>query len=182
MQQQGWPCSHLNNGEFAPTGLPRYPRRDVKYTAFYCVLIGTYYVCMQQQHWYTTTFFPQIFAQCIAFHLVFIYLCRFLFKWRSLVNWPKQCICWTCGNMHWVYVDNSVWWLLGWSRCQCFVQATWVLTIWYVVCPQVNGGLIARVNIKIYLVLVRKKKQKQRQCRCKMTIPLTQDGIIHYKT
>ena len=83
--------------------------------------------------------FPRFFARCIAFHLVFIYLCRFLFRRRSSINWPKQCICWTRGIMHWVYVDNSVWWLLGWSRCQCFVQSAGTLTIWYVVCSWVNN-------------------------------------------
>ena len=73
--------------------------------------------------------------------VLFVCACRFLFRWRSSINWSKQCICWTCRIMHWIYLDNTVRWLLGWSRCQCFVQATWVLTVWYVVWPQVNGSL-----------------------------------------
>ena len=31
--------THNDNGEFAPAGLPRHTRREVTFTAFYCVLM-----------------------------------------------------------------------------------------------------------------------------------------------
>ena len=74
MQQQDWPCSHLNNGEFAPAGLPRYPRRDVKYTAFHCVLIEPTMCACSNNIDTQLLFFPRFLHNVLHFTW-YLYIC-----------------------------------------------------------------------------------------------------------